>query len=515
VKALGKASTRKAARQQLEAMGSAATGRLIRHLNGSSSLMRVMSLSALQTCWDKEALDPVVKALSDRNKTVRGLAHSVLRLNLSAAELSVVMSKLADNQSVLIAGPALESADRDSPDVERMARALARSGMWKFLDRALPRYHSPTLTAGTRSMLDRAMVAQKITAVCGLMHQQDGSPKTRAKVAKRLRLGLPRLREMAAEYMLRHGTKGEIPALEAALKGERDVYCQAAMRAAIEAIGKRAELFKDAGSAPAVKWSNDPARAYREAMDLLKKHPTVQARDAALKLLASAEPFEPVCRLKSGTNRLIGSTTNRNIARADLLRLVTGYPALSHGFGYSRPARGPAATQPAAMKLMGPVRDYFDPKRKSFGLLVASGKSPFGGTHHVGDDVQWHRPNVAVVAIGDGRVRAASAGVPTWGGIVIIEHTGDKDGPFCSLYGHLDPLICVTPGQKVKRGQKVGSLGRAYTWSNGGYGAHLHFGIRKGPFRTGAFSGYLPPSIFKSGASGWIDPQPFIRARLK
>jgi murein DD-endopeptidase MepM/ murein hydrolase activator NlpD len=167
------------------------------------------------------------------------------------------------------------------------------------------------------------------------------------------------------------------------------------------------------------------------------------------------------------------------------------------------------------MKLMPPVRDYFDPKRKSFGSLIAGNKGTFSGSYHVGDDVAWHRPQSTVVAIGDGEVKIASVGTPSWGGFVVIEHTGDKSGPFCSLYAHLGPLVCIRPGRKVRRGQKIASLGRPFTWTNGGYGTHLHFGIRKGPFNRGGFTGYLPPAKFKSGASGWTDPQKFIRARLK
>jgi len=474
--------------------------------------MRATALSALQTCWGPEALDAVTGALADRNKTVRDMAHSALRLNLSGAELSAVTSKLADNRSVLIAGPALESADRASPDTARMARALARSGMWKYLDRVLPRYHSPSLTPGTRKMLGRGAIEQKITAICGLIHQQDNSPQTRAKVAKRLRLGTPRLRAMAAEYMRWHGDQTELAALNSALKTERDVYCRSALDEAVAAIGRRRELFKDGPKTPSPKWPDELAKAYRTAIDLLKKHPTRSARDSVLKLLASAEPFEPLHYYKG---RSTAPGPKRNSARLALLNLAAGYPAVRQDAKYHLDDSPPPATQPSAMKLMPPVRDYFDPKRKSFGSLIAGKKGTFSGSYHVGDDVAWHRPQSTVVAIGDGEVKIASVGVGSWGGFVVIEHTGDKGGPFCSLYGHLGPLVCVRPGQQVRRGQKIASVGRPFTWTNGGYGTHLHFGIRKGPFNRGGFTGYLLPAKFKSGASGWTDPQKFIRARLK
>ena len=515
VKSLGRVSSRKAARSELNAIGAAAIPRLVLHVKGSSHVMRVMALSGLQTCWSPEATDAVVAALSDRNKTVRNMAHSVLKLNLSGPELSAAMSKRADSRSVLVAGPALESADRAAPDAERMARALGRSGMWKYLDRALPRYHSSALTPATRTMLGRGAIEQKITAICSLIHQQDNSQKTRAGIAKRLRLGSPRLREMAAEYMRWHGEAKDIAALASSLNRELDAYCRAAKQEAIEAIVRRAEVFKDAPGGSSPKWPDEPVGAYRSAIDLLKKHPTRSARESVLKLLASAEPFEPLYYYKGSAG---ASPRDRNSARLELLNLAAGYPAVRQDslrrVGSSRRSATRPATRPAAMMLMAPVRDFFDPRRRSFGVFVSAGKGPFSGTHHVGDDVAWHRPQSTVVAIGDGQVKIASVGVPSWGGFVVIEHTGDKGGPFCSLYAHLGPLVCVRPGQRVKRGRMIGALGRAYTWTNGGYGTHLHFGIVKGPFSSSRFTGYLPPKVFKAGASGWTDPQKFIRARL-
>jgi murein DD-endopeptidase MepM/ murein hydrolase activator NlpD len=512
LKLLGSASTRKAAREQLNAIGQPAIPRLIKHVKGRSMVMRALALSALQRCWSPDALDAVTGALSDRNKTVRDVAHSVLRRNLSKAELAAVTRKLADSRNVLVAGPALQSVDAAAPDAERMGRALLKSGMWKYLDRVLPRYHDPALTPATRKMLDRAAVAEKTTALCALIHQQDNSPETRVKIGKRLRLGTPQLRAMAAEYMRWHGGEKDLVALKNARKTERDIYCQAALDEAVNAINMRREAFKDGPEIPAPKWPDEPAGAYRAAIDWLKKHPTKSARESVVKLLASAESFEPLHDYKE---RFSGGSASRNSARCELLMLVSGYPAVRRGMAYLRAPTTRAASQPSAMKLIGPVRDYLDPKRKSFGFMVGGGKGVFSHTHHVGDDVAWYRPQATVVAIGPGRVKIASAGVLSWGGLVVIEHTGDKDGPFCSLYGHLGPLVCVRAGQKVRRGQKIASLGRCYTWANGGYRAHLHFGIRKGSFRRGGSTGYLPPKIFKNGAAGWTDPQKFIRARLK
>ena len=118
-----------------------------------------------------------------------------------------------------------------------------------------------------------------------------------------------------------------------------------------------------------------------------------------------------------------------------------------------------------------------------------------------------------VIAIADGVVRYVEHTV-SWGGIVIIEHMNDKGEKFCSLYGHLDPLICVKPGQAVKAGRKIASLGRSYKWENGGYAAHLHFGIHLSEFSNDWICGYISKNRFKMRNHKWTDPQKFIKENL-
>jgi murein DD-endopeptidase MepM/ murein hydrolase activator NlpD len=210
---------------------------------------------------------------------------------------------------------------------------------------------------------------------------------------------------------------------------------------------------------------------------------------------------------------------------------------------------------------MAPVRDYFDPKRKSYGLHTEKKARAFGNSVHVGDDVAWLLDNRTVVAIGDGAVRRVSH-VQSWGYLVIVEHRLPADRFACSLYAHLAPSICVKPGDIVKKGQKIGSVGRSHTWENGGYWSHLHFGIHSGPYldshpvgrklsytlsngdevegriikRGDPFAtvkvtykgesvtfevkqeaswicGYISRGYWKSGDHGWVDPQKFIRER--
>jgi len=326
---------------------------------------------------------------------------------------------------------------------------------------------------------------------------------------------------MAAEYMRWHGRTEDVSALKKAMKGERDPYCIASMEAAIRAIARRSELFGRGGdNADKVQWPTEPAKAYEAGVDLLSRNRSRTARAAVVGMLRTIEPFEPLYYYGDRSCRLTEDMQARNRARLALLGKAFGYWGPHENSSHR--AKAAASSRPSegirsARTLMPPVREYFNPKRDSFGKFTTGPKGPFAGKRHVGDDVAWHRPQSTVVSIGRGVVKRASAGVPSWGGLVIIEHVDKTGKPFCSLYAHLGPLVCVRAGRRVRRGQKIGTVGRQYTWSNGGYGAHLHFGIHKGAFTAagGWITGYLSPKEFKDGGHGWVNPQPFIFARLK
>jgi murein DD-endopeptidase MepM/ murein hydrolase activator NlpD len=200
---------------------------------------------------------------------------------------------------------------------------------------------------------------------------------------------------------------------------------------------------------------------------------------------------------------------------------ATGYPA--PGTKWVAEADRPAGVVPAAESLIPPTRDYFDAQRHSFGLHVGDDGGPFANSYHVGDDVAGRRQHETVVAIGNGIVREVRVAAPSWGGIVIIEHRDPKTKQrYCSLYSHLGPLICVQASQRVGKGEMLGSLGQDYTLATGGYASHLHFGIHLTPYddpqvpaSRNWITGYLSPERFKEGKHAWIDPQPFIRERLK
>lgn len=116
-----------------------------------------------------------------------------------------------------------------------------------------------------------------------------------------------------------------------------------------------------------------------------------------------------------------------------------------------------------------------------------------GGNTDLGDPVHATANGLVVYA------RDFRAG---WGNVVIVRHAY-QDGfgikYVDSLYGHLN-RIHVREGQRVDRGDKVGTIGTAH----GQYPAHLHFEMRK-DLRIGMFR-----SMFPRDYRSYFDPTQFI-----
>lgn len=119
-----------------------------------------------------------------------------------------------------------------------------------------------------------------------------------------------------------------------------------------------------------------------------------------------------------------------------------------------------------------------------------------GGDTDLGDPVYATAHGLVVYA------RDYRAG---WGNVVIVRHAFSEKGEIRyvdSLYGHLDRIL-VREGQRLERGQKLGTIGTGH----GRYPAHLHFEIRK-DIRVGMFRSKFPRD-FRT----YFDPTQFILAR--
>lgn len=81
-------------------------------------------------------------------------------------------------------------------------------------------------------------------------------------------------------------------------------------------------------------------------------------------------------------------------------------------------------------------------------------------------------------AAANGIVVEANA-FPTWGNLILIEHTLGDGSKVQTLYGHLATMK-VTKGATVTRRQQIGTVGKGDP--NAPVSAHLHFEVRKPPF---------------------------------
>ena len=134
---------------------------------------------------------------------------------------------------------------------------------------------------------------------------------------------------------------------------------------------------------------------------------------------------------------------------------------------------------------------------------------------HLGED-STAAANTTVRSIGNGIVRRAQV-QGGYGGTYIIEHTLPLGEKVCSLYGHMDiNSFSKSVGQEVDKGEYLGKIGTKA--QNGGYGEHLHLGIRKGAYPDNPnayvcgdwiFSGYTACTSVKDD---WYDPTVFIES---
>ena len=424
----------------------------------------------------------------------------------------------------------------------------------KVAERYLPRYSAPELTPVTLGLLAGEDLSARRAAVISLIHQNDASAETRARVAGLLADASPVMREAAGEYLLWHGTEAESESLQAAARKEADLHARASMLAAAAVIRRRAK--RPAAKPPSGEKKNPPPpRSFADAWLLLRAHPSDAIRAQALDVYRRREEFEPRLRYAGGDPD--AKLSRERTARMLLAAEIFAFPANARSRDASRPE-----DVPVAASFTAPVRDYFHPGRRSFGLHTAPGGRAFGNSVHVGDDVSWLKDQTTVVAIADGVVRRVNQ-VWTWGFIVIVEHRlPGEDAWCCSLYAHLSPAVCVAPGDVVRKGQKIGSTGRSLCWENGGYWSHLHFGLHDGPYLSSHpigrkidytlssgeevvgvvtargdpcatvtvthkgesvsfevaqsadwICGYVSKDFWK-GEHGWLDPQKFIRERL-
>jgi hypothetical protein len=167
----------------------------------------------------------------------------------------------------------------------------------------------------------------------------------------------------------------------------------------------------------------------------------------------------------------------------------------------------PAFRIPSPLELESiPTATHFDFPLGNENGAMAYNAQHFTENKHLGDDLNGIGGENSdlgdpIYAIADGRVILARDGGPGWGNVVILLHAYLENGErkyVQSYYGHVQDML-VHPGETVKRGQQIATVGTA----NGRYFAHLHFETRE----------FLTPFIgpgYRDDTRGWINPTKFI-----
>ena len=167
----------------------------------------------------------------------------------------------------------------------------------------------------------------------------------------------------------------------------------------------------------------------------------------------------------------------------------------------------PAFRLPSPLELESiPTASHFDFPLGNENGAMAYNAQHFTDNKHLGDDLNGIGGENSdlgdpIYAIADGRVLLAREGGPGWGNIVILLHAYLEHGErkyVQSYYAHVQEML-VHPGETVKRGQQIATVGTA----DGRYFAHLHFEMRE----------FLTPFIgagYRQDTRGWINPTKFI-----
>ena len=172
-----------------------------------------------------------------------------------------------------------------------------------------------------------------------------------------------------------------------------------------------------------------------------------------------------------------------------------------------------------------PVADEFDTPLRPPDGDGAVISFPFQEAGHLGEDWTTAKGDAAlgepVYSVADGWVSVAQDFENAWGKVIFICHRlpDSRWPPFVEvMYAELN-TIEVKPGDFVKRGQRIGTVGNAggtYAVASGGGGAHLHWEVRQtvglgvGPWWEANASGWLGPSEFITAHRGDRAAQPLL-----
>lgn len=473
---------------------------------------QALVMACLQYVWSARALPILTTGLAADDPQLRDLAKRVLDRQVPTRDRAEIYASLQDSADPNLAGPSLRQRLLADPDPDILRKSLASVTLRAHVHSLLPRCHALAYEDMALELLSKGIAEERASALLGLIAQWNGSAKVREIMRAQLTAETAMARDLAGEYFRRLGTMDDWNSVQAQFLLETDAHAKASFAAAIAAIKHREKTLTETAER-AITFQAGTPKALERAREWYREYPSQEARQQLIDLAREAVPVAPYFTVMGDQDltRTLESSRpafpwSRRIAIAygQLLTDLTGVPTAE------RPSE-----LPIARRLIVPVRGYVDPKRKSFGRWIDPERfagSPFANSFHVGDDVAWNEQGASVVSIGDGVVRVARpASGGSWGGIVVIEHQSPSGKRFCSVYGHLGLVLNTRMGQRVGKGQKIGTVGRDWTHDNGGFVSHVHFGIHRGRYSSRVTSGYLSKPAFEDPNRGWTDPQVFIR----
>ena len=236
-------------------------------------------------------------------------------------------------------------------------------------------------------------------------------------------------------------------------------------------------------------------------------HPA-QDRKVAMVLkssAASAQPAKPRPLLVRASKPAAAHSVSAQKMR--LTRVAPPAPEPSRRLPFQAQQSGPRAIDAPIETAFTKLADGFDfpvGKPDAQGYYKARGFRAHG---HLGEDWDGIRGGDSdlrdpIYSIGNGIVVFARDCHMGWGNVIIVRHVYREHGQLKNidaLYGHLDRIL-VRRGQRVARGEQIGTMGTAH----GLYDAHLHLEIRKN-IEIG-----MSRAAFARDYSNYYDPSQFI-----
>ncbi|MEN8150135.1 MAG: HEAT repeat domain-containing protein [Planctomycetota bacterium] len=167
---------------------------------------------------------------------------------------------------------------------------------------------------------------------------------------------------------------------------------------------------------------------------------------------------------------------------------------------------GKASKGGASKRWTGPILGWGEEEVSGTSLQPFANLRRNGTYYHLGQDVGACLDGAGYYAIADGVVRLVSGG-SDMGTLIVTQHSPDGKMLVNSVNMHGGDTVYVKPGEKVRCGQLLGTMGMGYSIENGGHFAHLHFGLYSGTYSDTHNYGYRP---VKAGFGDWLDPEKFL-----